>query len=241
MKKRVVFDFLIPLFILTGMTAVFWLTNADITIQNLFYDPGKGWYLKDSGPWDFLYRYANIPGLVMGFAALLALVFSFFWVKILPYRKIALFLILFLAIGPGLITNTIFKNRWGRPRPSQIEIFGGKSKYLPVWVKGISGNRKSFPSGHASIGFFVFAPFFFLRHGARKWARLSLALGICFGLFVGVGRMIQGGHFASDVLWSFGFIYLTGLILYYIFGFDRQVLSIVKEELKRGERKGREV
>jgi membrane-associated PAP2 superfamily phosphatase len=30
---------------------------------------------------------------------------------------------------------------------------------------------------------------------------------------MGLGRMIQGGHFASDVLWSAGFIYIGGLIL----------------------------
>ncbi len=36
-------------------------------------------------------------------------------------------------------------------------------------------------------------------------------------------RMIQGGHFASDVLWAGGFTYLTGLIFYYVLKFDKRV------------------
>ncbi|WP_321495089.1 hypothetical protein [uncultured Desulfobacter sp.] len=30
---------------------------------------------------------------------------------------------------------------------------------------------------------------------------------------MGLGRIVQGAHFASDVLWSAGFVYYTGLSL----------------------------
>jgi membrane-associated PAP2 superfamily phosphatase len=34
--------------------------------------------------------------------------------------------------------------------------------------------------------------------------------------------MVQGDHFASDVLWSLGFVYLTGLALSYLILTDSQ-------------------
>ena len=223
MRKKIILDFFLPLVILVSLTIVFWSTNGDIAIEKLFYSAEKGWYLKDSNPWILLYHHGNIPPLILAFAAIFVFAFSFISIRILPYRKIALFLVLFLAIGPGFITNTVFKNHWGRPRPRQIENFGGEEKFLAVWVKGVSKRGKSFPSGHASIGFFLFSPFFFLRKIRTKLAVFFLFLGVIYGTLMGVGRMIQGGHFASDVVWAGGFTYLTGLILYYLFKFDKQI------------------
>ena len=34
------------------------------------------------------------------------------------------------------------------------------------------------------------------------------ALGLLHGLLMGFGRMTQGSHWPSDVLWSAGFVYL---------------------------------
>jgi membrane-associated PAP2 superfamily phosphatase len=44
--------------------------------------------------------------------------------------------------------------------------------------------------------------------------------GIACGSTVGLGRMLQGAHFARDVLWAFGFVYLTGLSRAYAFCFQ---------------------
>jgi lipid A 4'-phosphatase len=223
MKKKVAYDFLIPLFILWCLTMAFWFTDADIALQKPFYSADKGWHLRDSNPWKALYDYGNMPGLLLGAASLILLVLGFAYGKALRYRKIALFLVVLLALGPGLITYSVFKDHWGRPRPGQLEIFGGTERFLPVWVPGGPGAGKSFPSGHASIGFYLFAPFFFLRRHVKRWAVFFLALGMGYGLFMGIGRMVQGGHFASDVVWAGGITYLTGLLLFYIFRFDRGI------------------
>lgn len=223
MKKQVAYDFLVPVVVLSCLTMLFWLTDADIALQKHFYSADKGWYLKNSFPWKLLYNYGNIPGLLLAAASLMAIVLSFVHRAVVRYRKIALFLVVLLALGPGLITYSIFKDHWGRPRPGQVDIFGGEEKFLPVLVKGRPGGGKSFPSGHASIGFYLFAPFFFLRRDAKRWALFFLALGIGYGAFMGIGRMVQGGHFASDVVWAGGITYLTGLLLFYIFRFDRKI------------------
>jgi len=221
MKKQILLDFLIPLLVLLSLTIVFWTTTLDITLEEFFYSPEKGWFLKKANPWNFLYQYGSIPAFTLALISLLVIGSSFFYYKALRYRKAAIFLVLVLAIGPGLVSNAIFKKNWGRPRPRQIVNFGGAKNFLPVWVKGVPGKGKSFPSGHASIGYFMFSPFFLLRRINKKWAVISLLFGLSYGTFMGIGRMIQGGHFPSDVLWAGGFTYLTGLGLYYVLRLDK--------------------
>jgi lipid A 4'-phosphatase len=223
MKKQILLDFVIPVLVLISLTMVFWSTNLDMTLEENFYSPDRGWFLKQANPWNFLYHYGSIPAFTLGIISVLGIGISFFSHRVPPYRKIALFLVLVLVIGPGLVSNVVFKKNWGRPRPRQVVNFGGTEEFLPVWVKGIAGKGTSFPSGHASVGYFMFSPFFFLRRINKKWAVLFLLSGITYGTLMGVGRMIQGGHFASDVLWAGGFIYLTGLTFYYVLRFDKRV------------------
>jgi membrane-associated phospholipid phosphatase len=61
------------------------------------------------------------------------------------------------------------------------------------------------------MGFYLMVPAFLLyrRHGLL--ARACILLGLLAGLALGVTRVLQGAHFPSDVLWSAGFVYLTGL------------------------------
>lgn len=49
--------------------------------------------------------------------------------------------------------------------------------------------------------------------------------GSCYGILMGIGRMAQGGHFASDTLWAFAIVYLTGLALSYALRIDEQNFS----------------
>lgn len=219
MRKGMLIDFLAPVLILGILTVIFLVTSLDIAIEDLFYSPDKGWFLGRANPWDFLYRYGNIPGLALASAGLIVFAWSFFCRKVLKYRKAALFLGLVMILGPGLVVNTAFKHYWGRPRPRQIQDFGGTQQYLPVLQKGISGEGKSFPSGHASVAFYLFTPFFFVRRNAKGWALFFLFLGVSYGILMGLTRMVQGGHFPSDVVWAGGFTYFTGLILSCFFRF----------------------
>jgi membrane-associated PAP2 superfamily phosphatase len=67
----------------------------------------------------------------------------------------------------------------------------------------------------------LFAPYFFLRRRSVKWALFFLALGLFYGSFVGLARMIQGKHFLSDVVWAGGLVYLTGLAFFYMLRLHR--------------------
>ena len=70
-------------------------------------------------------------------------------------------------------------------------------------------HNSSFPSGHAAVAFYLIAPAF-LVHGRRpRLANSLLTLGFLFGACMSITRVVQGGHFASDVMWSAGIVYLT--------------------------------
>jgi lipid A 4'-phosphatase len=225
MRKGILVDFLVPLLAAVAATGAIDLAGADLAVQALFYSPGAGWVLGTLDPWAFLYRYGNIPAFALGVLGLIAFALSFFSERFRPDRMAALFVVVLLALGPGLIVNTVFKDHWGRPRPADIVQFGGTETYRSFWHPGSPDEGRSFPSGHAAVGFFLMAPFFVLRRKAPGWARRALVAGILYGFSMGLGRMIQGGHFLTDVIWSGCMVYFTGLFLYYLFRLDREGLA----------------
>ena len=148
--------------------------------------------------------------------ALFVFAAGFFEQILRPYRKQAAFLVLMLVLGPGLLVNMILKDNMGRARPTDIIGFGGSYQYSEPWQYGVSPKQKSFPSGHASIAFYMMAPWFIYRNRQKKLGLIFLGFGLSFGLLTGLSRMVQGGHYLSDVLWSGGLVYLCGVVLSWV-------------------------
>lgn len=123
-------------------------------------------------------------------------------------KKYAFIIILSLWIGPGIIVNNVLKDHWGRPRPYQV--LRDHKEFSPFWRPHFTAiNANSFPSGHASVGFFLGVPLIALR---RK--KLGIAVSLFGGGLVGVVRILQGGHYLSDVVFAGLIVYLvTYLIL----------------------------
>jgi len=217
----IVLNWAVPIVILAAATIVFWTTDLDLAIERLFYKAGAGWVHKDDQPWHGLYKLGVVPAWCMALSALAVLIASRWVAGWVRHRRTALFLVVVMAVGPGLLVNELFKKHWGRPRPLDVYEFDGDRAFVPVWVKSPAGNGNSFASGHASTGFYLFAPWFFMRRRSMKKALWWLALGAAYGSIVGLARMVQGAHFISDVVWAAGLVYLTGLALYYILRLDR--------------------
>jgi lipid A 4'-phosphatase len=125
-------------------------------------------------------------------------------------------------VGPGILVNGTFKEHWGRPRPREITEFGGKENYVKVWVKG-NTKGKSFPCGHASMGFYLSIPFLFLRNRHKKWAWIFFIFGTLYGGLIGYARMVAGGHFASDVVWAAGMVWITGIVGFHLLKIDKPI------------------
>lgn len=197
---------------LVSATFLIAYTNADITISSYFCIDGK-WPIGDQHPWKFLYKLDRTPSFIIAIVGLAAFVISFFRPDKRHWAKPGIFLFLLLVIGPGLIVNATFKDHWGRPRPREIVQFQGKKEFLQPWQKGISGNGRSFPSGHTSAAFYMTAPYFIYRRNNKQKARNWLIGGTIFAVLMSIARISQGGHFLSDNLWACGMVYLTALLL----------------------------
>jgi membrane-associated PAP2 superfamily phosphatase len=214
----------IPLVVLTILTLVFRWTRADLYLAGLFYDssnPKSPWPLGSAGAFLWLYHYSIYPAWILGTGGLAVWILAFFCKKLRPFRDEGLFFALMLLLGPGILVNGISKPYIGRPRPILTQDFGGEKDFLPVWSIGenLKGDCNSFPSGHASAGFYLMAPAFVLYRRRPGWAAAFLLLGLATGCLVGIARMAAGGHFASDVVWAGGFVYFSGLFLAAFFRF----------------------
>lgn len=188
----------------------------DKKIAYYFYNESS---FQTNSLWNAVYFYGIWPAWVAIFFATLALIYSFFSVN-KRLLKPALFLLLTLAVGSGLIIHGILKDHWGRPRPKQVIEFGGHQPFRPYYDNNIGHQpepSKSFPSGHASMGFYFFT-FILLGNFYKSrwlyWTGMILSWGL--GILLSLTRIAQGGHFFSDTLASALIMWLTAWTFYYI-------------------------
>ena len=222
-KSRAFKDFSIILLLLGLITLIFDVTRLDISLQSYFYSASEGWFLKFKPFWDYFYRFGIFPGYLFGLAGLIMIALSYRSTQYAKYRRAAMMLVYTMVLGPGLIINLGLKDHWGRPRPFEIKEFGGKQEFLYVCVPGPANGGKSFPCGHCSMGFFLAVPYLIFRNRNKKLAYAFLVFGLIYGLLLGLSRMIAGGHFASDVLWSGGLVWLIALSGAYLFKIDKPI------------------
>lgn len=155
---------------------------------------------------DIMYKYGCVPAqLTCGIATIL-FILSFYvsWLK--QTRSIVLAISLCLIVGSGILTHQLFKETWGRPRPRHIIEFGGKQEFRPYFIPRLSAPpepSKSFPSGHSTCGFYFFFIYFL---GRRYHSRIIGISGLVFATVLGISlsmaRIVQGGHFLSDILFA---------------------------------------
>lgn len=193
---------------------VFSFWDLDRIISARFYKPGTGWYLKEAEPWMWLYRYGTIPGIVLSITALVGAVITRLRNPDSCWHRYFLLVVLTSVIGAGLLVNGILKPYWGRPRPNQIIELGGQYEYRNVLSPGIPGKGKSFPSGHATMGF-LFVSIVYFRRKSAAVAWIGGIGGLAYGALMSAARVVQGAHFTTDCIWSLGAIWITASVLYY--------------------------
>lgn len=213
-------DFYIPIVVLAVTTLVLNLFDWDIALQRAFYTGNRHWSYGNIPLFRLLYRYASFPGLILALAGLFIFISGFTKRRIRSIQRVGLYLVLVMAIGPGILVNSMLKDRWGRPRPRDIVEFGGKHAYeAPLRVDSQSPG-KSFPSGHAAAGFYFYVLYFVLRAKKPRLAIAALIFATLYGMLIGLARMAQGGHFCSDIIWAGGLVYLCAAVIYHIMGKD---------------------
>lgn len=221
--RRCGLDIMGPVLLIAFVSAFFFFTEWDLRlIEPFFDDTARTFPLNRTFGMRVLYYLAPLFGVGLGLVGLVVLIGSFVAQSWQRFRKEAAFLFLLVLLGPGVFVNGILKEHYGRPRPNQCVEFGGSKPYQPVLAFANHGPEqkfRSFPCGHASIGFVVMGPYFFLRYRNRRRARNFMLAGILLGALAGGARMMEGRHFASDVIWAGVLVYFVGLLLARAFRF----------------------
>ena len=208
MTKPIFFLFivLIALFVL--------FPSIDIEFSSFFFDESRGgFYLGEYSIIKFFYKFVIIVIKLFTVGIILLLLISLIFKKkfLNLTKKKLIYLLLVLALGPIAIVNLVFKDNLGRARPRHIVEFKGDKKFTPAFVKTNQCDTNcSFVCGHASAGFYFFALIPLVRY-RRSMAWFALG----FGSFIGLIRVVQGGHFLSDVIFSGFFVYFSYKIVYY--------------------------
>ena len=189
-------------------------TEADLAISRMFFsETDHRWPWADIEPLAWCYRSGCKPSVILGVGGLIIGLASLSMPSLRRWRRHGLFLALTLAIGPGLIVNLILKPTIARPRPIQTEVFGGQHEFAYMGSNVNESITRSFPSGHASMGFFLMTPALLFYRRRPKLAFAILAVGMSYGTLVGVARIAQGAHFATDVIASALFVYSSGVFV----------------------------
>ncbi len=194
--------------------------SLDLALTESFY---QGDHFSTSKIYTFIYQYAVYPAFIVSFAAFGGFILSFFNSFFKKNRFHFLFLTLAMLLGPGLIINIIFKGFFVRPRPIHVLEFGGIECFKPFFHFSLAfpNNLKSFPSGHASMGFY-FLSFIVLGQRLKKavWTHLGLIMTLILGGALSLARIAQGKHFFSDTFMSLCFIwYITLCSDWFVFDF----------------------
>lgn len=198
--------------LLAGLTAAIaaglfgFFPSLDLDIARIFYagpikDPSGrmlAWYIAP--PFPQLQNLVVKGALLLVIPALLVVVLRFLFPRrrmLIPVRA-AIFVIFTLILIPGLIVNVGLKEHWGRPRPLNVAEFGGPEHFGAWWnPKGDCPKNCSFVSGDVAIVTWALVPSMLL---SSSWRAVAIGVSLAAMGFVGLMRVMAGGHFPSDVI-----------------------------------------
>jgi len=101
-----------------------------------------------------------------------------------------------------------------------LDNFGGTHTYTsPMQPAHECDTNCSFVSGHAAMGFYWLSLAWIFKR--RYW----IFVGLLLGSLVGWGRILQGNHFLSDIVFSFWTVYFSTCVVAACFG-----LRLIKKD-----------
>ncbi len=204
--------------------------QLDLAISRIFYDVDPvrhfrfTWHLspalmtvRDGGLW---------ISTVLVAPAVAALVVKL----ILPRRKALmsaraiLFLMMTMALGPGLLVNVVLKDHWARPRPIDVTQFGGDQHFVAWWdPRGDCPQNCAFVSGDVSGMAWTLAP---AALAPPQWRALAYSSALALTGGMALMRLMAGAHFFTDAVFAAVFTFLIIWVLHgLIYRWPRTQLS----------------
>ena len=162
-----------------------------------------------------MHHWAKYAVVTLGALVIGALLLSYVLPALAAQRRILVFVALALMLAP--LSVSVGKALSPKHCPWDIDEFGGLVPYTRIFQAPVADVPAGhcFPAGHASTGFALMA-FYFVAYAQRmaKTARTALAAAIIAGLLLGWGRVLQGAHFVSHVMWAGLLCWLVMVALY---------------------------
>jgi lipid A 4'-phosphatase len=182
-------------------------SSIDIYFSSLFYKGNQTFFLQNFDVASILIRKIFLRILII-YLLVLPFFSKYSFIKFIFFNfrfslREVVFVFTTIVFNLVFVVNVILKNLWGRARPNDILEFGGKNTFTP-WYKFSNECELncSFVSGDASVGFAIIILYFVTKN------KLFLWLALLIGGILGGTRIIEGGHFLSDV-WLSGFLIFT--------------------------------
>jgi lipid A 4'-phosphatase len=195
----------------------------DLLVSSRYHHPERGFVLGEAAWVQALHAWTPRVGLTLVALLLLFLTLSPLLAWVLRHRagwrdhlmgfgrRTAILALLVAACGPGLLSEGLTKHTVGRPRPVQTDVFGGAAPFQgPFQIGDNPAVHRSFVSSTAAAGYALLG--LGLACGPL-WRRRWLLIGLATGSVVGLGRILQGGHYLSDVVFSFYAVWLASLAI----------------------------
>ena len=197
------------------------MPNLDLMVAAHYYSAERGFFHAHDPFVMALYNWTPWLGrgliLVLGILALTAPLASKLFRRsgrsdlaakaVGAWRHLAIVSVCCALLGNGLVIEGVLKNTMGRPRPVHVTQFGGSDAYQRPFSIGPSpSTRRSFVTSHGAAGFALMSLGLTCR---QVWRRRWLLIGAVAGGIIGWGRMMQGGHFLSDVIFAFYAVWLS--------------------------------
>ena len=189
--------------------------SLDLYFSSLFYYGEGQFVLQNYYSITIFFRKIILP-LILVYVFILPFVSLFLPIKNIYFNygfkpKDIFFLWFAGFINLIIIINLGLKTLWGRARPGDVIQFEGKESFSPWFeISNACNTNCSFVSGDSSVGFSLVLLYFLTKSIYIFW------LSLIAGTMLGVIRILEGGHFLSDVLLS-GFLIFVLSYLQFIY------------------------
>jgi membrane-associated PAP2 superfamily phosphatase len=218
-QRHFVLLHLVPVLPIAALLFMLEKTAIDDTMSGWFFDRAAGVFPLRYNGFLEIFAHQSMKQLVIVVACCVIAMYllSFVLRELKPPRRLLLFLSLSLTLAP--LAVVLLKATSARHCPWNLLEYGGFAPHLTLFDAMPAGltSGHCFPAGHASAGFCLMAFYFAARaFDSRRWAWIGLVGGIAMGLALGLGRVAQGAHFLSHVLWSGLVCWLVIVALHYL-------------------------
>ncbi|MFY0662794.1 MAG: phosphatase PAP2 family protein [Shimia sp.] len=202
------------------MTAVFQALFAsvpsfDLWVSSLFWTAEGGFHFTSLDSLKQLRAIGYHAFTAMAVLALIGALVALKQLKLLTIPgSVWLFIVGVYVFGPGLLVHSILKAHWGRARPAQVLEFGGDLLFSPPFeIAAQCTANCSFVSGEAAgATAFAIAAYSLTRFVSSPALRRTLfGLALCLAVSCAFLRVVFGGHFLSDVIFSALFVSLIAV------------------------------